>query len=86
VAEPGSNPIVNITVNIKCLSLEEPKPADKNKEKGKGKRKKVVKWEQFWSKNLTVLILRSDGKLIANMTMPCVTLDPLAYCSSGGNC
>lgn len=64
----GQNPTIKINILIKCLSLEEGQA--KAAEKGKGKKKKALKWAQFWAKNLTLLVLRSDGKLVANMTMP----------------
>jgi len=53
-----------LDVTINCTSLEEKQQPNKQ-----GKKKKR-KWDHFWSKNLTVFVLRSDGKLITNRTMP----------------
>jgi len=52
-----------LDVTITCTSIEE-----KPQQTKQGKKKKR-KWEHFWSKNLTVFVLRSDGRLVINRTM-----------------
>lgn len=66
--EPHEYPKITLKIHIKCLSVEDTK--SKADSKSKGKKKKTLKWEQFWSKTLTLLVLRSDGKLVGNMSMP----------------
>lgn len=64
--EEAENPVIKLGITITCLSLEEESHAKKHK----SKKNKRLKGEQFWSKNLTILVLRSDGKLVCNLTMP----------------
>ena len=63
--DEDENPRVILDVTINCTSAEE---NPQQQAKGKGKKKKR-KWDHFWSKNLTVFALRSDGKLVTNRTI-----------------
>ena len=63
--EDDENPRVILDVTINCTSADE---IPQQSAKGKGKKKKR-KWDHFWSKNLTVFALRSDGKLVTNRTI-----------------
>lgn len=67
--DEDENPVVQLELTINCVSLEE---KDKPTTNAKGRRKKSGKWDHFWHNNLTVLIVRSDGKLVTNMSMPWV--------------
>ena len=62
--EPDDYPMVKVDVVIKCLSTDE---AKESVAKGRTARKR--KWEQYYRQTLTVLVIRTDGKLICNRTI-----------------
>jgi hypothetical protein len=62
---PEDYPIVKVDVIINCLSADETKQPAAKAKKGRKRR-----WEQYYGMTLTVLVLRTDGKLICNRAMP----------------
>lgn len=62
--EPDDYPAVKVDVVINCLSFNEAKELV-----AKGKTARKRKWEQYYGQNLTVLVIRTDGKLICNRSI-----------------